>query len=42
LVPLYSALLAWWFLREPLMLYHLVGFALILGGVGLASRRAQH
>jgi drug/metabolite transporter (DMT)-like permease len=40
LVPLFSTLLATVLLGERLMPYHVVGFALILIGVRLASRRA--
>lgn len=38
LIPVYSALLTGVLLGEPLMGYHVLGFALILGGVWLASR----
>jgi drug/metabolite transporter (DMT)-like permease len=38
LVPLYSALLAYTFLSERLMAYHLLGFVLILCGVYFAAR----
>jgi drug/metabolite transporter (DMT)-like permease len=40
LIPLYSAILAGIFLGEHLSSFHIVGFALILGGVTLAARRA--
>jgi drug/metabolite transporter (DMT)-like permease len=40
LVPLYSAVLAGLLLGESLMLYHVAGFLLILGGVWLAARKA--
>jgi drug/metabolite transporter (DMT)-like permease len=40
LIPIYSALLTGVVLGEPLMSYHVVGFALILAGVWLAARRA--
>ncbi|KAB2849710.1 MAG: DMT family transporter, partial [Hyphomicrobiaceae bacterium] len=40
LVPLFGTLLSVTILREPLRLYHLAGFALILGGVTLAARKA--
>lgn len=40
LVPLYSAGLAGLLLSESLMLYHIAGFLLILGGVWLAARKA--
>jgi drug/metabolite transporter (DMT)-like permease len=39
LIPVYSALLTGMLLGEPLMFYHVIGFALILAGVWLASRR---
>jgi drug/metabolite transporter (DMT)-like permease len=39
LVPLYSAVLASAFLGERLMVYHVLGFVLILTGVRLAARR---
>jgi drug/metabolite transporter (DMT)-like permease len=39
LTPLYSAVLAVVLLGERIRLYHIVGFALILIGVYLASRR---
>jgi len=38
LIPIYSALLTGAVLGEPLMSYHVVGFALILAGVWLAAR----
>jgi drug/metabolite transporter (DMT)-like permease len=38
LIPLFGALLAMGFLGEPLALYHLTGFALIIAGVTLATR----
>jgi len=40
LVPIYSALLAGALLGEPLMGYHVVGFALILAGVWCAARQS--
>jgi drug/metabolite transporter (DMT)-like permease len=40
LIPVYSALLTGMLLGEPLMAYHVLGFALILAGVWLASRKA--
>ena len=40
LVPIFSALLTGALLGEPLMGYHVVGFALILTGVWCAARRA--
>jgi drug/metabolite transporter (DMT)-like permease len=39
LIPVYSALLTGVLLGEPLMGYHVLGFALILAGVWLASRK---
>lgn len=41
LVPIYTAVLASTLLDEHLAAYHIVGFALILSGVWLASRRAR-
>ena len=41
LIPIYSALLTGAVLGEPLMGYHVVGFALILAGVWLAARGAK-
>jgi len=41
LIPLYSAVLASFFLGEKLMTYHIYGFALILAGVWCASYRAS-
>ena len=41
LIPLFGAVLAILFLGEHLYLYHLAGFALILTGVWLASRRSS-
>ncbi|WP_420343462.1 DMT family transporter [Paenirhodobacter sp.] len=38
LIPLYGAVLSMLFLGEPLQAYHLEGFALILAGIGIASR----
>jgi drug/metabolite transporter (DMT)-like permease len=38
LVPFYSTILATFILGEALMLYHAVGFVLILAGVSLAAR----
>jgi drug/metabolite transporter (DMT)-like permease len=40
MIPLFGALLAIGLLGEPLRVYHVVGFALILCGVALASRKA--
>lgn len=39
LIPLYSALLATMLLGERLMLFHALGFALIVAGVWLAARK---
>lgn len=39
LVPFFGALMAIWLLKEPLALFHIVGFVLILGGVALTSRK---
>lgn len=39
LIPPYNALLAWLLLGEPVHGYHLVGGALVLGGVYLVNRR---
>ncbi len=36
--PLYTALLAWWFLGEPPQWYHIVGAVLIIPGMYLAMR----
>jgi drug/metabolite transporter (DMT)-like permease len=33
--PLYTAVIAWWVLAEPLGLHHLAGGALILSGVAM-------
>jgi drug/metabolite transporter (DMT)-like permease len=41
LIPVYSVVLASLFLGEQLMLYHVVGFVLILIGVWLAAREYQ-
>jgi len=38
-IPVFGTLFAVTFLGEPLRLYHLAGFALVLGGVVLTSRR---
>jgi drug/metabolite transporter (DMT)-like permease len=40
-IPLFSAVLATSLLGETLMLYHVVGFVLILGGVTLAARPSR-
>jgi drug/metabolite transporter (DMT)-like permease len=40
LIPIFTALLTGVLLGEPLMSYHVVGFALILAGVWCAARRA--
>ena len=39
LIPIYSALLTGALLGEPLRVYHVVGFVLILAGVWCAARR---
>src|SRR5262249_41774290 len=41
LIPLFGVILAMIFLGETLHFYHLTGFALILSGVWLASRRTR-
>lgn len=41
LTPIFAALLAWIFLSEPIGLYHLIGGALIIAGIGVASRPSQ-
>jgi drug/metabolite transporter (DMT)-like permease len=41
LIPLFGALMAIAFLGETLHLFHLAGFACILGGVWFASRPAE-
>jgi drug/metabolite transporter (DMT)-like permease len=38
-IPVFGILFAVIFLSEPLRAYHLAGFALVLGGVVLTSRR---
>jgi drug/metabolite transporter (DMT)-like permease len=38
-IPVFGILFAVIFLGEPLRAYHLAGFALVLGGVALTSRR---
>jgi drug/metabolite transporter (DMT)-like permease len=38
-IPVFGILFAVIFLGEPLRAYHLAGFALVLGGVVLTSRR---
>ncbi len=38
LMPAFGSLLAWLFLDERILLFHLVGIALILAGIALASR----
>ena len=40
LSPVYAAVTAWWFLHETPQWYHLVGAALILPSIHLATRRA--
>jgi drug/metabolite transporter (DMT)-like permease len=42
LVPVFAALLATALLDEPLYLFHLTGFALILGGLALAALFGRH
>ena len=39
LIPLFGATLGYAIFAEPLKVYHLVGFALILAGVSLAGRK---
>lgn len=39
--PLYTAVVAWWVLGEPLGLHHLAGGVLILSGVGLVIAMRQ-
>jgi drug/metabolite transporter (DMT)-like permease len=41
LVPIYTAIIASTLLGEQLALYHVIGFALILAGVWLASHRPR-
>ena len=38
LTPLFAALLSAAFLHEPPHLYHLLAFALIVGGIGVSAR----
>jgi drug/metabolite transporter (DMT)-like permease len=38
LMPVFGSLLAWLFLGERIELFHLVGIALILGGITLTTR----
>ena len=38
LMPVFGILLAWVFLDERLALFHIAGIALILSGIGIASR----
>jgi drug/metabolite transporter (DMT)-like permease len=40
LIPLFGALLAVGLLGEPLLMSHIVGFVLIIGGVALTSRKS--
>lgn len=40
LIPLYSAVLATAFLGESLLIYHVLGFVLIIAGVWFASRKS--
>jgi drug/metabolite transporter (DMT)-like permease len=39
MIPLFGALLAMGLLGEPLQVFHVIGFALVLCGVALASRK---
>jgi drug/metabolite transporter (DMT)-like permease len=41
MIPLFGALLAIGLLGEPLQVFHVIGFALILCGVALASRKSR-
>ena len=41
MIPLFGALLAIGLLGEPLQVFHVIGFALILCGVALASRKGR-
>ena len=41
MIPLFGALLAIGLLGEPLRIFHIIGFALILCGVALASRKRR-
>ena len=41
MIPLFGALLAIGLLGEPLRVFHIIGFALILCGVALASRKGR-
>jgi drug/metabolite transporter (DMT)-like permease len=41
MIPLFGALLATGLLGEPLRVFHVIGFALILCGVALASRKGR-
>ena len=41
LMPVFGVLLAWVFLGERLRVYHVVGIALILTGIGVTSRRGR-
>jgi drug/metabolite transporter (DMT)-like permease len=41
MIPLFGALLAIGLLGEPLQVFHVIGFALILCGVALANRKAD-
>ena len=38
LMPVFGSILAWIFLGERIELFHVVGIALILGGITLTSR----
>ena len=41
LMPVYGVILAWIFLGESLVAYHVVGIALILAGIAITSRGGQ-
>lgn len=41
LMPVFGVVLAWLFLGERLMLHHIAGIALILGGIALTTRRGR-
>ena len=41
MIPLFGALLAIGLLGEPLQVFHIIGFGLILCGVALASRKGR-
>ncbi len=42
LVPIFGALLAVSILGESFRAYHMVGLALVLGGIAMAERFAEH